>query len=166
MTRNDKFLYCIGSNKVKTRHNKLDLSNPEKFELIASKSKYDYDEKAKKLRVYNRCLGYDSTDLENFIIAPYHSVITPEQIEKTRKLVREGFVPFEEAFTEQKEIYWKHVKQELSDDEVAGSLAELEKKVMGLQRDLRTPVKKMFSSEQMEAHMAEHRAWLEKTKKK
>ena len=53
-----------------------------------------------------------------------------------------------------------------SDDEVAGALAALEKKVMGLQRDLRTPVKKMFSEEQMEAHMAEHRAWLEKTKKK
>ena len=166
LTRSDNYLYCIGPNQIKTRYNKLDSSKSGKFELIAAKSKYDYDKKMKKIRVYNRCLGYDSTELETFIIAPYCSVITPEQTEKTRELVREGFSPFVEARTEQKEIYWKHIKQELSDDEVAGALAALEKKVMGLQRDLRTPVKKMFSEEQMEAHLAEHRAWLEKTKKK
>ena len=81
-------------------------------------------------------------------------------------MVRDGFAPFVEAFAEQKEVYWKHIKQEFSDEEVAKSLAKIEKTVMGLQRDLRGPVKKMFTSEQMERHVAEHRAWLEKTQKK
>ena len=166
LTRNDEFLYCIGSSKGKTRVNKLDSSKSEESKLIAAKPKYDYDEKVKKIRIYNRCFGYDSTSLEDFILAPYRSVITPEQTEKTRKLVQDGFGPFLEARAEQKEVYWKRIKQEISDAEVAQLLGEIEKKVMGLQRDLRTPVKKMFSSEQMEEHLAEHRAWLEKKKKK
>ena len=166
LTRDDKFLYCIGPNKVKTRHNKLDSSEAPESELIAAKAKYDYDEKLKKIRIYNRCLDYESTGLEDFILAPYRSVITPQQTEKTREMVRDGFAPFVEAFAEQKEVYWKHIKQEFSDEEVAKSLAKIEKTVMGLQRDLRGPVKKMFTSEQMERHVAEHRAWLEKTQKK
>ena len=166
LTRNDKFLYCIGPDKGETRINELDSSKFDESKLVAAKPKYDYDEKAKKIRVYNRCFGDDSTPLENFILNPYKSVITPEQTEKSVKLCRDGFGAFVEAQAEQKELYWKHIKQELSDAEVFEALAELDKKVMGLQRDLRTPVKKMFSPEQMEAHMAEHRAWLEKTQKK
>lgn len=165
-TRNDKFLYCIGPSKTKTRQVKLDLSKSDPSKLVAAKVKYDYDEKARKIRVYNNCFGPDSTALETFILFPYKSVITEEQKEKSRELIKAGFQPFVEAQAEQSELYWKHMKHEISDTEVAEALAELDKKVMGLQRDLRTPIKKMFSKEQMEKHMAEHRAWVEKNKKK
>ena len=65
LTRNDKFIYCIGPDKGKTRINKLDSSKFDESKLVAAKPKYDYDEKAKKIRVYNRCFGDDSTPLES-----------------------------------------------------------------------------------------------------
>ena len=165
LTRNDKFLYCIGPNKGKTRLNKLDSSKPDESELIAAKPKFDYDEKAKVIRIYNRCLGEDSAPLEKFILAPYLPVITPEQTEKTRELCRAEFGQFAGALAEQESLYWAHIKQELSDAEVAEQLTEVEERVMGLQRGLRGAVKKMFSKEQMDEHMEQHRAWLEKKKK-
>ena len=163
-TRNDKFLYCIGPNKVETSEVKFDPQKSDESKLVVAKPKYDYDEKIGKIRVYNNCFGPDSSALERFIMVPYESVITPEQREDSLKLIRDSFGKFIEAEAEQKEIYWKHIKQELTDEEANEAMAKFEQKVMLLQRDLRMPIKKSFSKEQMDKHMEEHRAWLEKTK--
>ena len=156
--------YCIGPNKVETSEVKFDPQKSDESKLVVAKPKYDYDEKIGKIRVYNNCFGPDSSALERFIMVPYESVITPEQREDSLKLIRDSFGKFIEAEAEQKEIYWKHIKQELTDEEANEAMAKFEQKVMLLQRDLRMPIKKSFSKEQMDKHMEEHRAWLEKTK--
>ena len=165
-TRNDKFLYCIGPNKTKTRVVKHDAAKSDESKLVAAKDKYDLDKETGKIRVYNNVFGPDSVPLERFILTPYDSVITPEQKAEALKNVRASYPSFVAAEAEQNELYWKHIKQELTDEEVAEAMAKLEKKVMLLQRDLRMPIKKGFTKEQMDQHLAEHHAWVEKNRKK
>jgi len=163
-TRNDKFLYCIGPRKVsKTKIIKQSKSGEVS---LASKPKFDFDPVTKRIRIYNRCVGTDISDLEMFILNPYKSVITEDQTTKSKVLITEWFPKFGEIRRERSDVVWRHMKQETNDAEFVKQMTAIEAKAMALQRELRTPIKKMFSKEQMDQHIAEAKAWQEKNKKK
>ncbi len=162
-TRNDKFLYSVSPEKVaETKIIKQPLPTNAS---LASKAKFDFDQSTKRIRIYNRCVGTDKTDLEMFILTPYKSVITEDQTTKSKALITEWFPRFAEIRRERSDVVWRYLTHETDDAVYQKEMAAIETKVMALQRDLRAPVKKMFSKEQMDQHIAESNAWLEKNKK-
>ena len=165
-TRNDKFLYCIAPRKSESKLVKLNAKKSEASEQIVSAAKYDFDLKTGRIRPYNRALVKTPHMLRQFFLNPYKSVITEKQTALSLELIRAEFPKFEAKRTERHELIWKHTKKELSDEEFNEQIAALDKEVMAAQIAIRTKIKAMFTKEQMDKHMEEHRAWLEKNKKK
>lgn len=167
LTRNDNFLFCIAPNKQESSKHVVPKDKlVDQFETVVSKAKYDFDEATGRVRFYNRCLLKTPHELRGVILNPYKSVITEKQTALSLELIREEFPKFDLMRLQRREIIWNRMSGKIAEEEFLEQIAALEKKTIKTQAQLRMPIKKMFSKEQMDQHMAEHRAWLEKNKKK
>ena len=165
-TRNDNWLYCLGPGQQDTRTVKLGANSQGEFEQIVSTPKYDFEQATGRIRFYNRCLVKTKHDLRVVMLTPYKSVITEKQTAHSIELLNAEFPKFAEMRLERRKIVWDRMTGEASEEEFVEQISALDKKVIQTQAAIRKPIKAMFSKEQMDQHMAEHRAWLEKNKKK
>lgn len=166
LTRNDNYIFCVTPLKTISRLVESDLEKSNEHPLLVSAEKYDFDNTTGQIRYYNRCLVESADALGTLILAPYQSVITEQQTADSLKLIGPEYPGYEALRLKRDELFWKRMKKEISEEAFLSQIQPLDKETIAKQAKLRMKVKAMFSKEQMDQHMAEHRAWLATQEKK
>jgi outer membrane protein assembly factor BamB len=164
LLRNEQSVYCIGSSPLESEI--TEVSKPSE-EIIEAPIHYDLDELGRTKR-YVQFMTDDVEQIIKIILMPYKSVITPEQTEASRKFVLDRMDQYDDLKKRYREAYWNRQKDgsEMTDEEFAQVLIQLENEMNKLTGETRIDVKKLFSKEQMDQHIAEAKEFQRKEQEK
>lgn len=165
--RNDKYLYCIGSDAPETIDVALSDFSPPNEESLTFEPRYDYAAGSWR-RPYNYYLDPFRPSVDKIIIKPYETLLNEEQVEEAKKLIDAKIIRFDDLRAQQKEAYWKLLQSgSKAKEELKAALVKIEDETMQLANAIRMKIKtEVMSKEQLEQHqkeVAQLRAKREKT---
>ncbi|MEM7784488.1 MAG: PQQ-binding-like beta-propeller repeat protein [Planctomycetota bacterium] len=171
LIRNDNYLTCVGYKPEKRLTNRLAGYEADgDDETIKPFIRYDYADALTYLKQFAYLLDPNELTCKKIIIAPYRSVITDEQKEKSFQLVDAQIEKFRELRNQLQDAYWELLKSGSQDTEAFDAeIKRIEKETEAHANQIRIEVKKLFSKEQMDQHLkeaAERKAAREKAAQK
>jgi outer membrane protein assembly factor BamB len=155
--RNDKFLYCVGDGGRKTEE--IRWQPPENHELVKTIESFNIDPEKGWSRRYLGFLTPDFDRSKTLILMPYQSVITEDQTRQANELIKAERPQYEALLTR----FEKLQRDELTtpadqSKQFNEAYAQLEKDVNALNSQVRIRIKKLFTKQQMEKHIADAKA--------
>jgi outer membrane protein assembly factor BamB len=163
--RTDRYLYCLGQHdgppSTVTYPTVAIARN-----LVDPDPRVDYDPRTGRMAPYCYYLAADPKAVINLLLAPYKSVITEEQALESERIIRERFEPFDELRRRQKDAWWSFMKGKLNRDGLREELKPIAEETIQYSGQIRIPVKKLFSQEQMDQHLEEAAAWRRRQQEK
>lgn len=155
--RDDKFLYCLGRTP---RSNTTVMNDYERGDqkLVIPPGKLEFDPATGRRRQYLDYFISDPDDLVKFILIPYRSVMTEEQVTGADRIIKEHFQTFVDRNKQFEDLKWKYMQEKhLSFGEYRKELEKIDEVTMKHAHYVRKLVKDQFSKEQMEQHMKDVR---------
>ena len=152
--RSDEYVCCVAPEKIKTRNTKW--AQPQDVEVIQTEDHFNINPSDGRARQYLTSLGADFEKVAKHLMIPYNSVITNQQTQEGRELILEDQPQYEALRKKLSQLRWEEATTPMKDvAKLNAKWEELEAETLALNRLSRIKVKKLFSKEQMEKHMAD-----------
>ena len=159
--RTGTYLYCLGPQTGPAQFVPHDVVD-DQSDLIEPIPRIDFVAQTNRLQPYCYYLVPDQESVSALLLAPYKSVITEEQTNRSKEIVKENFVRFEELRHEQNNAFFEFMKGDLDQSGLLLRLTKLDADTIKQGAQVRVLIKKLFSAEQMEQHLKEAEEWKKK----
>lgn len=157
--RSDRNLYCVHaqSDGGKTEPTRvIPWAEPPDRQLVATRQSCLVDPEKGWSRRYLLFLSDDMAATIRFLLMPYQSVITDEQNGQAESIIRGEQARYDELRKVFEALEQERLQSAAADvPELQGRYEELEQNTKQLNNEVRIQVKKLFSEEQMEKHLAD-----------
>ena len=152
--RSDKYVCCVGPEPTKTTKTKW--MQPKDHSVIEIKDHFNIDPANGRTRRYLTALGSDFEKVAEHLMIPYNSVITEEQTKKGRERILEDEPQYKALRKKLSQLRWEEATAPIENVAALNAKWEaLEAETLKLSGLSRIKVKKLFSEEQMEKHIAD-----------
>jgi outer membrane protein assembly factor BamB len=155
LIRSDSHLYLFAGGDQETKQVRSDGSQRQS-KVVVPPERYEFPADAKWARTFTRYLSRNHIPCQNTILAPYKSVITDAQRTEAIKIIEADYDAFYKLRQRQRNAHWKYLKGGSQDhDTYRDRLVEIDADTCKHADKIRVEIKKLFSEDQMEAHLKE-----------